>query len=378
MSKRLLIFLMSALLALTLCGCWNYRSLDQMDIVVGVAIDFDKEANEFKISYEVADLLRADKKGSINGALIESRGKTLFDAARNAKRKEADKLFFGSAYIVVISQDIAREMGLMPVLEWFLRDGECRETMCVALSLLDTAKAVLERPKDASGILSVELHDIIMEDNKVTSSSMHTRIYEIYGLVKPPRRSVMLPALRKSQTGKQGSCEINGTGVFKEDKLVGFLTPEESKSALFVEDKLKSGILTLSMTGGQPEDMSLEIFGNTTKKSFTYEQGKVKISIETDTDVSVAENQSRLDIMDAQVIKSVEAAAAKKVEKNIADVIAKVQSEFKADIFGFGEMIYKQNLPLWRQLEPSWDELFPTLEVEVAAKVNVINTASIQ
>ena len=369
---------MNILLVMTLCGCWNYRGLDQMDIVVGIAIDFDKETNQYKISYEVADLMGADKDSSIKGNIVESQGKTLFDAARNAKRKEPDRLFFGSAYIVVISQEVAREMGIAPVIEWFLRDGECRETMCIALSQQDTAKAILESPEGASGIMAVKLHDIIMEDSQVTASSMNRKLYEVYNMLKSPRRSAMLPALHKILNGDQESCEINGTAVCKEDKLAGFLTPEESKYALFVEDELKGGILTLSMANWQTDDISLEIFKSKTKKSFTYEQEKMKISIETDTSVAIAENQSRMDIMEEELVKKVEDAAARMIEKKIADLITKIQDEYNADIFGFGEMIYRQDLPLWRQLEPSWDELFPTLEVEVASKVHVVNSAFIR
>lgn len=188
----------------------------------------------------------------------------------------------------------------------------------------------------------------------------------------------MLPALHKIKNGDQEICELNGIAVFKEDKLAGFLSPEESKYALFVGNELKGGILTLSMADLKTDDMSLEIFKSKTKKSFSYEQGKVKITIQTDTTVAIGENQGKLDVMDEEVVKKVEEAGARMIEKNIADVVRKIQDEYNADVFGFGEMIYKQDLPLWRQLEPSWEELFPTLEVEVNAKVNVINSAFIR
>ncbi len=374
MNKCILVCVMALLLMLPLCGCWNYRGLDQMDIVVGIAIDFDKETNKYKISYEVADLAGADKGSSINGKIVESEGNTLFDAARNAKRREADRLYFGSTYIVVISQEVARELGISRVIEWFLRDGECRETTYVALSQKDTAQEILQKPDEEKGIVSVTLQDLISEDNKITASSMPKMLYEVFDTIKSPRRSVMLSALNKVQSGDREICELNGIAICKEDKLAGFLSPEESKYALFVEDELKGGILTLSMAGMQTDDISLEIFLSNTKKSFSYEQGKVKIRIETDTRVSIAENEGMLDIMDMNLVQSIEEAAAAMIEKNIADLVARMQGEFNADIFGFGEMIYKRNLPLWRQLGPSWDMLFPTLEVTVSSKVFVINS----
>lgn len=93
MIKRVLLCLLSALSAVILSGCWNYRGLDQLNIVVGIAIDFDQEENLFDITYEVADLTKGDKNSNAAGKTIHAKGATLFDTARNAKRKEADRLF---------------------------------------------------------------------------------------------------------------------------------------------------------------------------------------------------------------------------------------------------------------------------------------------
>ncbi|MGI6004196.1 MAG: Ger(x)C family spore germination protein [Christensenellales bacterium] len=378
MGRRILAGLISILLALTLCGCWNYRGLDQMNIVVGIAIDFDKQSNLYKLSYEVADLMNAEKEGGVSGKIVKSEGKTLFEAARNAKRREADRLFFGSAHILIISQEVAREIGLLSIIEWFLRDGECRETMCVALSREDTAMTILESPDGMSGVMSSNIHDIITEDHKVSASSMNIQLYQVYNILRSERNSVMLPALHKIKDGDQEICEINGIAVFKEDGLTGFLTAEESKYALFVEDKLQGGILTLSMGGMRTDDISLEIFTNKTKKSFTYEKGKVKVMIQTDTDVAIAENASQMDVTDQAIVKKIQDAAQRMIQENIKDLVAKIQREHNADVFGFGEMIYKQDLELWRALAPFWAQLFPTLEVEVASTVKVVNSAFIR
>lgn len=378
MGKRILVFLMGALLTLPLCGCWNYRGGDQLEIVVGIAIDFDKTAKKYKLSYEVANLSGSDKNGVIDSVIVESEGNTLFDAARNAKRREANQLFFGSAYIVVISQALAQEDGIAHVIEWFLRDAECRETMYVVLSQKESAKEILQSSDKEKSIVSVKLHDIISEDNKVTASSSKKMLYQVFNAIQSPRRSAMLAALNKIQNGDKEIWELNGIAVCKEDKLAGFLSPEESKYALFVEDELKGGILTLSMAGMITDDISLEIHRNKTKKSFTYEQGKVKVRIETDTHVFIAENHGLLDVMDEELVKRIEEAAAEMIEKNIAALVARIQGELNTDIFGFGEMVYKRDLPLWRELEPSWDTVFPTLEVTVSSKVRAVNSGFIR
>ncbi len=378
MFKRILAFVLSLFMALSLGGCWNYRGLDQMDIVVGIAVDFDKETSKYKVSYEIVDLMGASKDGGPEGIIIESEGDTLFDAARNAKRKESDRLFFGSAYIVVISKEVAQEMGVSHVLEWFLRDGECRETMHVAVSQEDTARVILESCENATGIMSVIIHEIIVEDSDVTSSAVSRMLFEIFDDINSTKDSAMLTALYKTQSGEREVSELNGTAICKGDMLVGFLSADESRYALLVVDQLKGGIFTISVAGLQTDDISLEIFQNTTKNSYTYEQGKVKVRIETDTRVALAENHSHIDAMNEDFIKCIEETAARMIEKNIADVVARVQNEFGADVFGFGEMIYKRDLPLWRQLEDSWDELFPLVEVEVISQVHVVNSGFIR
>lgn len=378
MGKRLLLALLILLMALPLSGCWNYRSLDEMSLVVGIAIDFDREANLFDISYEIADLTGTDKS-FINGKIVHSKGKTLLDAARNAKLTQEDRLFFGAAHVLVINQHLVRDMDILPLMEWFLRDSECRETMSVAISQEATAAALLQRPEGGKGIMAITLYDLIREDKDVTGTVPNTRLYEIFNRLESPRKSVLLPALRKTQSEKDLIPELNGVALLKEGKLVGFLPPEQSKYVLFVDGVIKSGLLTLSTTADLPgDDVALEILSCKARKGYSYQQGKVTLEIETTLQVAFAENRNGLDVMDKHVIQQIEAEAVQLIEENIKELMDVLQHTFAADVFGFGEMIYKRNLPLWRQLGSTWDTLYPQAEVQVSAKVQILNAASLQ
>ncbi|MGI6169073.1 MAG: Ger(x)C family spore germination protein [Christensenellales bacterium] len=375
MRKRLLSCLLIVVLILALSGCWNYWGLDQLNIVVGISVDFDQDKNMFNVGYEVADLLGASKDKSAVGKLVYGQGKTLFEAARNTKRKEEDRLFFGCSNVLVINQHVAQEKGIMGIIEWFLRDGECRETMSIAISQEETAQEMLKRPEGMEGIVSITLHDILLEDKDVTGTTLPVQIYQVYNILHSPRKAVVVPALHKVQVDEDWVAENNGMAVIKEGRLVGFLPPEQSRYVLFMENELGGGILTLSMMDDSADDISLEIFRNQTKKSYTYEQGKFVVKIETITHVSVGENHSDLDMMDKQVIKQIEDRAAEKIKEDIENVVGILQHELNADIFGFGEMIYEKEVDLWRQISPMWDQIYPTLEVQVCSEVNVMNAA---
>lgn len=378
MGRRTLACLMSLVMAFVLSGCWSYKGLDQLNIVVGIAVDYDKENKLFLVDYEVADLTGADKQSSIGGRIIRSQGKTLFEAARNAKRKEDDRLYFGSSNVLVISHQIVQEMGIKPIMDWFLRDGECRETINVVLSQEETAAEILETTEENKGVMSASLHDIIREDNKISASSTNMKMFQIFGSLHTKRNSVMLPVLHKTKNVNKEIPELNGIGVLKGDKLIGYLTPDQSKYALFVEDKIVGGLLTLSVTDLETDDITLEIIKNKTKKSVSYQDNKIKVTIKTKTSVAAAENLAGLSMMDQEVIRKLEHAAEEKLETNIRDVVSTLQNEFRTDVFGFGEMIYRKDLKLWQQLEPHWEDIYPTVEVEVSSKVQISNSAFIK
>jgi spore germination protein KC len=74
-------------------------------------------------------------------------------------------------------------------------------------------------------------------------------------------------------------------------------------------------------------------------------------------------------------IEKLEKLASERLQEDIVGVIEKVQSEYGADIFGFGDLIHKKDFELWNQLKYGWDSTFRTLPVEVKADVHIINTA---
>jgi spore germination protein KC len=71
------------------------RGLNELSIVSGVAIDKTLRTATNMLSFEVVDLTKPTKETTLSAILLESEGKTLFDAARNAKKKVVNKLYFG-------------------------------------------------------------------------------------------------------------------------------------------------------------------------------------------------------------------------------------------------------------------------------------------
>lgn len=357
-------------------GCWSYRGLNEMSIVSGFAIDKDGESGEVKVSFQIVDLVGNIDVEGINGKLLESSGKTLFDACRNAKKSIIGRLYFGHTQIVVISEDIARSEDLKNTIDWMLHDAEMRETLTLVISKGVTAKEILSYETLVGPVVAYDVNKYIEEDNKITASTSYKQLYEVYNTLEDEGVDLTLTAIKNVDNNGQYIAELCGTAVFKGERLAGYLSPDESKYLLFATDKVKGGLLTFPASGEGKDDVTLEIYENKTKRTFSYREGKPVIEIETETDVFLAECNTHLDLLDEQQISTLEQNAAKTLAERTAQLISKVQSEFGADIFGFGSMIHKKDYVLWRKLSSEWDTLFPDLEVVVHAKINIINTSS--
>lgn len=373
--KAFSLVLLVLLLILPLFGCWNYRGLNEMVVVAGVAVDKNQGSGYYDLSFEIIDLTKPVQQNGLNAKMIESEGETIFDAVRNAKKRASDKLYFGHTQIVVISEDIARSEDIGDVLDWFLRDGECRETICVVISQEKTAREILSIKGINEAIISSEIKDIIKDDRNVTSSTACVELYQVFGTLQAQGKMLALPAIHNVMNDGELTSEINGIAVYKNERMVGYLTPEESKYYLFITNQIRGGILTFSTYSAQ-ENATLEISQNTTERSFDYKNGQLSILIKTDTTVFLDEYMGYNEALEEGQIAYMQEAAETELARNITAVIQKVCGDFDPDIFGFGDMVYKKNFRLWNCIKDSWDERFRSLDVKVQTEIHIVNTAS--
>jgi spore germination protein KC len=139
-------------------GCWNYRELNTMMIVAGIAFDKGDNGKGYHLSYETLDVSgeSGEKQPSIKSLLIESDGETVFDAARNALKRSDKKLYFGACEAVIISDAMARE-GIAGLLDWLARDAEPRNTIDIYIAREKTAKEVIMQKSLTDPITSVTI-----------------------------------------------------------------------------------------------------------------------------------------------------------------------------------------------------------------------------
>jgi len=374
MKFRKIILLLCLILSnsMLLCGCWNYVDIEKLSIVTGFSIDKNPQGDKYLLSLEVVDFEMSGKEAKEADKHIEAEGKTIFDAIRNVLNITGKKMYWAHANTIIISQEIAKE-GLSPVLDIIYRDPEIREEMYVLISTDKTAKEVLEQ-EILLAQSSADNIENMMNSQKSVGKAMPVRAYELIKSLQESGISIALPTIHlERNTGKKTSV-LNGTAIFKSDKLVGFLDMEETRAFLYVVDKINAGVITLNEDStNQMDNISLEIFKSKTKVKPEYSDKKLTMKIDIKPQVSIGEIGTDVDYIKKNRDK-LKKDADKNISTSVEKLIKKVQKDYGTDIFGFGKLV-KANIPsVWKEDETDWDKHFKELNINVNADITIKNS----
>ena len=371
--RRFLIIIV-AFLSFFLGGCWNYRGINELETVIGLAIDEGTKKNSYLLTYENVDLSEAaGPLGIVKSKFIRSEGTTIFDAIRKAEKRSGNKLYFNQMQVVIVSDKIAKEVGIRTIIEWFMKDGETRENLHFVISPGNARDLFLSKPI-STRFVSTEIGNIIENDNKISSFTKNIHLYEIFNVLSSEGMSLLLPAFMTVQNDKEKTIESSGSAVFKNSKMIGRISSDDTQSALFVTDEVRGGLLTADLNKKGRDDVSLEIDTSKTKLKYTFDGKQVSFKIDVETFVYLSEIPENIDLMNPENQKRVEAAAGDRLKKRIEKAIKTVQTDFDSDIFGFGLTIRQKNNHLWYQLNKKWGDYFKNIKVQVNCKIKIKNT----
>jgi spore germination protein KC len=183
--------------------------------------------------------------------------------------------------------------------------------------------------------------------------------------------------LKEAEGGEEGGGEentsgtekkqlrLNGTGLFHKDKLVGYMTDEETRGMLWVLGEVRGGAVVIPCPDQEKGNV---VFGiKATKSQFTpsFDRKKLKLHIEIEEEGTISEvNCPKLDTSKPETIKKLEKLKSKDIEDRILQSIHKAQ-KLKSDIFGFGDEFHREDPKKWKEYEKDWGQHFSEVEVTV-------------
>lgn len=370
--KRYSCFLFLSFSLIFLTGCWSYREIDKLSLLAGVAVDREKETGEYDLTAEIIDVNSPGKNAEFSSLLLGSKAKSVHDASRSIIAISARQLFWSHATSVIISEDIAKD-GILHILDWLARDYEPRLTLYLFVAQTNKAKDILNLEPLSNPIRSFEISTII-ESSKKSSMAPNIEIYELINQMAKTGIDPVVPTVKKVLTEGHNTMDVSGGAVIKNHSFVGYIDEEEIKSYLLGSNKFKGGLLIVDISHKNGGNATIKIFKSSRKIKPIMLDNNIKMHIKIKAEAQISTVDSNLDLMKEKNILKVKALTEKKIKDDILKLIKKMQLEYSADIFGFGEHIKGSMPDVWKKIEPDWDSIYKDLQVDVDVDVHIRGT----
>ncbi|SHH68378.1 spore germination protein KC [Caloranaerobacter azorensis DSM 13643] len=368
-TKKIVLIILLFINALNFTSCWNYKEINEVAIVGGMALDKNKENGKYIMTVEIM-LPEASDGLNMRPEIYTMEGNTLFDAIRNFIAETGVKLYWSHLRVVLLSQDVAKE-GIVPTLDLFMRDAELRTDVWLLISKGKTAREILEEgTAKIHDTVSFHLHDMLKTEASI-SKYKGVQFWDFVKTLSEEGSSPFLPTVELVDKGKEKIPKICGVAVFKKGKMVGWLDGIETRALLFIRDEIKGGVIPVKNVEDFNTDITLEIFRNETKLKPELIGGKLIMNIDVITDVGIAEIDAAKDLLRGKGRKNVKKDAEALIEKQIEKVVKKVQREYKSDIFGFSGAICRTMPNVWKSIKGDWEDVFTELDIKVNVNVRI-------
>ena len=370
--NRYILIIIILIFCILLTGCWNYREVDSIYIIAGIAIDKVPDKNQYNVTVEFINILENKTEKNVESILLEARGDSIFDAITKMTRISAKRPYWGHATTVIISEEVALE-GIIPFLDFIARNEEGRLATNVYISKEKSAKSVLEMKSFSTDIRSYEL-EIMVNESKHLLKVPALKTYQVINAIAVPKAHIILPAVVTFSNNGEDTNLLSGGAVFSMGKLVGFLEEDDVIPFLFIKDEVNSGILNVKVKEKNPDDtIILEIFKSNTKIKPIYGAETISFDIRIKIDVSIAELTTMTNYISLEGREKLKILAEESLKGQIENHIKDVQKKFGFDIFGFGNIIRQRNPKLWKTIEKDWDSIFMDLNFNIVCDINIKN-----
>ena len=383
--KKLILIITTLIISVTLTGCGGYEELNNLSIVTAVA--FDKTDDGYELSFLIANSPKAQtsaKEGEAKTTVYTGKGKTIAEASKDIEQIVPKQVYLGHINVVVISEDIAKD-GFLKIADWLLRNPQTRKKFYLLQAKDEKAKNILKIVSPLESFPSQSIATLIESNSETKSIATSITYSNFISQILEKGYDPVLPSITINGSVKEGSNEKNlettepesylvlgPLAIYKGDKLKGFSTEEESWAINVLKGDSKEINYNVKY---QNENISIET--SSLKSTIKIiDEKNIEITISGVGDIYNINN--KIDIQDYKEINKIEKAWSSSLKKDLTKVIKKVQSKWQADIFGFGNLIYKNDPNTWEKLEKNWNsKYFPHLNIKVKTDLKIDATGSL-
>ncbi|MDQ0886639.1 spore germination protein KC [Paenibacillus sp. V4I9] len=391
--KRGIVLLLIIIMLIVNSGCSNHIELNKLGIISAIAFDLD-ESNQWILSFQVIIPKSTQSKSGGGGSqspviVFSTKGKTILEAIQKSDLEAPRHLFFSHTRAIIISQRVAK-YGVNPILDAYLRSYESRETTDVLISDGE-AKKVLEILTPLENIPGNAISNLISRQGDKQTNLVQSKLHDLISTITNPYASSTLPEIKITgepegqnsqdelkETRTSAVLKLDRVGVFKQDKLTGWLSRTESRGIPWITNHLQTTTIVFSCEGENRREQlsSFLVEKSHTKLKPNISNGDLVMSVEIEAKGNLTETACNLDLKQSKTLKKLEKYIQEQIKNDVENSFQALK-KMKTDALGFGDAFHKSYPQDWKKLSKSWENEFAEIRMNVKVHVTIQRTGMI-
>lgn len=360
----------------------DFGLVDVQKTAVILAAGIDKTEEGYLLSAQVAVPKGSDRTtGGTSSVEIETEGKTVSDCVTMlyAKTGWVPKLVFCN--LILLGEETAKD-DVFGALNYFLRSEYMPDSCFLAVCEGKAGETISSQSAidDVSSLAITKLFsDAAIKSGKVMPNTLKDFSISYYGVAK----SGFLPYVRMSdqegsqdaggnesaggsggQEKKQKIYTASDTAIFREGKMVGLLSSEETLAFSLLKGKVFAGTFNATEKGNPVTLNVLENKGGISLE--TKETPKVKLSLALTVRLCCRGTSAPIDDVSTDEVPEEALRSAEKILKGYIRNLWNICKESGCDLFELKRDLYRSSLKKFSELK----EVIPgDVEAEIVTKV---------
>lgn len=372
MKKLISIIALSFVNIFIFSGCWDYKETEKLDVVIGIAIDKDEHTNEYIVTGEIASPIAGERQSRYQSKIYSAKGKSVLESTRNFLPKTGRRVFWSNSNVLILSKKIVEE-DISKVLEWFYRESEIRGDLMALVSTKSTAREILEKGQDQDTIRSTEI-GYALKNKKSIGTYPKTQLSTLVDNLKSKESIELIPLVDLTNEKKKAGFQIGGSALLKQSKVIGYLKPNETQSALLLRGDIRNAVLVIDNSDNNAENITLTLYHPKIQIKPTYKNDELVLNVTLKSLINLDEINLDVDLMNKEEEEEVKEKCSKAIKNQLNSMINMSKTQYKADIFNFYDKLEAKHPSYIKNLKTSWEETYLQSKVNIEVDLKIRST----
>ena len=342
-----------------LTGCYDKKELNKIAIVT--ATEINKIKDEYIVTVEIVNPKLPNESSENEKAFITytGTGKTVSEAYRQIKLSSPRYLYPEHLEVLIINEDIAKK-DITEILDFYLRNPSIRTEFYILISkdnnILDVSSPLID-------LTSTSIVSTLETNNKYQGIANLITLNELASDSINPHKEIIIPSIEKDND----TYKLNTLAIFKNNKLIGYLTKDESLTYNIIKNNTTSSILTYECE--KDKYLTIELINNISK----IKPHNNKIDININLDISINESNCNIFLNNENNLNLIKNNLEIYLNNRFKTDINNIRNKYNSDVFGFLDEIYKHDYNTYTKVNNNWyDYTYKNININIKTKVNII------